>query len=238
MAKGQKNTIRLGGTISCGRLYLQNLNFSMPNGTKVVVQKRHIDNIDMEDFIARHKGRYYPVGLFCRPRCRVLDFPCGSGYAADILKEFGVIYEGRDLDLPTLEYASRIYGRPTAKFKRGDLCNPKLGSEKYDVVACIEGLEHIDKEYQDQLIGKLKEALKTGGTLIVSSPENPTGVSGPSLTNQWHKCELIKADFLSLLYSHFDCQDVELVTHKTILHTGEQETKQITCFYGFCHKQV
>lgn len=235
MAKNRKNIIRLGGTVSCGRLYLRDLEFTMPNGTRVVVQKTRKDDLGdlgMADLIARHKGRYSLVGLFCRPGHRVLDFPCGSGYAADILKEFGVIYEGRDLDPLTVEYASRIYGRPTAKFGPGDLCNPRLGNEKYGVIACIEGLEHIDKEYQGPLIGKLKEALKAGGTLIVSSPENQTGVSGPSLMNKWHKWELTKTDFLLLLYSHFNRQDVELITHKATLHTGERTT----CFYGICHK--
>ena len=232
MTKSRKDVIRLGGVVSCGRLYLQDLEFTMLDGSKVVVQKTRKDDIDMADLIARHKGRYSLVGLFCRPGFRILDFPCGSGYAADILKEFGIIYEGRELDPPTLEYASRIYGRPTAKFKSGDLCNPGLGNEKYDVIACIEGLEHIDKEYQGPLIEKLKKALKTGGSLIISSPESLTGVSGPSLKNQWHKWELTKADFLSLLYSHFDNQDVELVTHKATLHTGERTT----CFYGICHK--
>ena len=232
MAKNQKNVIKLGGTVSCGRLYLGDLEFNMPDGTRVEVQKTRKDDIDMADLIARHKGRYSLVGLFCRPGYRVLDFPCGSGYAADLLKEFDVIYEGRELDLPTVEYASRIYGRTTVKFMCGDLCDPRLSKEKYDVIACIEGLEHIDKEYQNSLIGKLKEALKAGGTLIVSSPENPTGISGPSLKNKWHKWELTRADFLSLLHSHFNRQDVELVTHKATLHTGERTT----CFYGICHK--
>ncbi len=226
------DVIRLGGEISCGRLYLRDLEFTMPDGTKIMVEKTRKDDINIADLIARHKGRYFLVGLFCRPGYKILDFPCGSGYAADILKEFGVIYEGRELDFPTLEYASRIYGRPGTKFTHDDLCDPNLESGKYNVMACIEGLEHIDQEYQSPLVRKLKEALKEGGTLIISSPENPTGISGPSLKNKWHKWELTKPDFLSLLYAHFYPNDVELVTHKATLHTGEQTT----CFYGICHK--
>lgn len=230
--KEKKDVVKLGGNIPCERLYLRDLEFTMPNGARVKVQKTNIENVDMADLIARHKGRYSLVGLFCQPRFRVLDFPCGSGYAANLLKEFGVIYEGMELDLQTIEYASRVYGGPTAKFIHGDLCYPQLGAEEYDVIACIEGLEHIDREYQSPLIAKLKDALKTGGTLIVSSPENPTGVSGPSLKNQWHKWELTREDFLSLLHFHFGGHGVELVTHRATLHTGERTT----CFYGTCHK--
>lgn len=232
MSANQKHTIRLGGTISCGRLYLQDLKFTMSDGTEVEVQKTRKDDVDMVDLVARHKSRYSLVGLFCRPGFKVLDFPCGSGYAADLLKEFGVVYEGRELDLPTVEYATRVYGGPNIRFTYGDLCKPKLRDEEYDTIACIEGLEHVDKEFQSPLIGKLKKALKTGGALIVSSPENSTGTSSPSLKNQWHKWELTKEDFLSLLHFHFGSQAVELVTHRATLHTGERTT----CFYGICRK--
>ena len=159
-----------------GRLYLQDLKFSMPTGEKVAVKATKIPNIDMDDLIARHKGRYYLVGLFCRPNFRILDFPCGSGYAAEILRPLGIKYEGIEIDPYTVEYARKLYGNDTAHFAIGDLRNPPKIRSRYDVIACIEGLEHIEMKYQDNLIASLKSALKSGGILVVSSPENPTGV--------------------------------------------------------------
>ncbi len=227
------DTILLGGTVSSGRLYLEDCAFILPDGRHVVISKTDVrGGANMPDLIARHKGRYSLLGLFSRPGGRLLDFPCGSGYAASLLKDFDVIYEGRDIDVPTLEYAKRIYGGDGAMFLSGDLCAPSLDVEQYDVIACIEGIEHIDTEFQSPLVAALYTALKTGGTLVVSSPESSSGVSGPSDTNKYHKHELTRQDFLSILHEYFEKQNVEVVSNIETLHTGVRTT----CLYGVCHK--
>ena len=222
-------TINLGGN-DTERLFLEDLEFDSADGEHVIVKKTSIPEIDMKDLVARHKGRYYLLGLHARPGRRVLDFPCGSGYAANILKEFDIVYHGMERDPLTIEYAKRVYDHKNATFAVGDLQNPNLPNNSFDIIGCIEGIEHIERQFQSPLIGAFKEALKPGGILIVSSPENPTGVSGPSVHNQWHKWELTKKDFSNLLREHFD--NVEMVTHKAVLSTGVLTT----CFYGICHK--
>lgn len=214
------------------RVYLEDLEFDMPSGERVVVKTLDLPNVDMPDLFARHKGRYYLVGLFCRPEQRILDFPCGSGYATEVLRPLGVMYEGLEIDAPTIEYARRMYGSDWAQFNIGDLRQPELASERYDHIGCIEGLEHIEMEHQDRLIAALKSALKPGGVVVVSSPENPTGVSGMSVHNQYHLGELTRTDFLALLHRHFPVEQVELVTYKARISTGPMTT----CFYGICHK--
>jgi len=228
------NVINRGGS-DPERLYLQDMQFAMPDGVIVVVKATNIKDVDMPDLVARHKARYYQVGLFCRPKNIVLDFPCGSGYAAEVLRPLGVNYEGLELDSFTVGYAHWLYGygSVTTKFADGDLRYPHMEKEWYDVIGCIEGLEHIDMEFQDPLIAAFKEALKPGGVLVVSSPENPTGVSGKSAHNQYHLGELTRADFLALLHRHFPSDSVELVTHRAVLSTDVLTT----CFYGICHKQ-
>lgn len=161
----------------------------------------------------------------------VLDFPCGSGYGSVVLKDLGVIYEGKEIDLPTLEYAKRVYGE-NGKFSYGDLCAPDLEDNHYDIINCIEGIEHIDQEFQAPLVKAFFKALKSGGTLVISSPEAPNGISGPSATNMWHKWEMTKKDFLELLYTSFSPDEVELVTRKWTLPSGEVTNH----FYCVCHK--
>jgi 2-polyprenyl-3-methyl-5-hydroxy-6-metoxy-1,4-benzoquinol methylase len=226
-------TIILGGNKAGDeeRLYMRDAVFTMPTGEKVQITRSNVVGLDMGDIFARHQGRYYQVGLFCRPGQRILDFPCGSGYASDIFAPFGVRYEGKDVDPTTVEYARTVY--KGAQFSFGDLKNPQLEKEAYEVIGCIEGLEHIEMEYQDQLIATLCSALKPGGVLVVSSPENKSGISGQSPDNKWHLGELTKADFVSLLQRHFPADKVELVTHSAVLSTG----KLTNCFYGICHKQ-
>lgn len=230
-------TIQRGGA-DTERLYLQDLEFSLETGETVNVKKSYFPGIDMADLIARHKGRYGLLGLFCRPRSNVLDFPCGSGYAAEFLtREFGVKqYTGLDRDPVTVEYAWRVYGGERIRFAQVNLCSPSIGEligkGAHDVIGCIEGLEHIEQKYQGPLIAAFAAGLKSGGTLVVSSPENPTGVSGRSTHNKDHLWELTREDFLALLWDYFPRKNVELVTHKAVISTGVLTT----CFYGICHK--
>ncbi len=214
------------------RLYLKDLEFDLPDGTHVKITKTDITSVDMKDLIARHKGRYSLLGLYCRPNDYVLDFPCGSGYATEILAPFGVMYEGKDHDPITVEYAKHVYGSQTASFSVGDLTDPQLHPVRYNVIGCIEGIEHIESKHQKLIIEAFFNALKPGGTLIISSPENPTGESGPSMHNPYHKHELTRHDFLTLLTNQFGTENVELITQKATLSTGVLTT----CFYGVCHK--
>jgi len=229
----KKNKILYLGGKDVERLYLRNVRFKMADGRDAFVTKTDIPGADMGDVIARHKGRYALLALFSRPGYNLLDFPCGSGYAADFLKEFGVKYNGKEVNRATIEYANRIYGGKDTLFDVGDLRSPKLGLNLYDVIGCIEGLEHIDKKYQSPLISSFYKALKPSGTLIVSTPETESGVSGRSVLSPYHKWELNKNDFLALLYKHFGSQNVELVTFRATMSTGILTT----CFFGICHKK-
>jgi SAM-dependent methyltransferase len=229
-----KPTIHRGGAQLA--LYLRDDEFDMPDGSHVSVRISDIPSASagMEDVIARHKARYGLVSLFCRPGKHVLDFPCGSGYSTQLLHCFGVTYEGRDIDEPTVEFARRQYGSERVRFNVGDLCQPTVGSATYDVVACIEGLEHIDAQYQAPLIQSLHYSLRPGGTLVVSSPE-AVGKSGPSATNPEHKWELSGVDFVQLLTNQFGPQHVEIVSQRNIvLSTGVSTT----CLYGVCHREA
>jgi 2-polyprenyl-3-methyl-5-hydroxy-6-metoxy-1,4-benzoquinol methylase len=228
-------TIHRGGA-NTERLYLTPLGFTMPDGTLVKVEKSDIPGIDMDDLIARHIGRYGLVALYCRPGHEVLDFPCGSGYAAEFLKRFNVDYTGIEYDEPTVAYAQMLYGadkviRP-AQFFKGDLTTPHLPDDGFDVIANIEGLEHIESEFQLHLIASFKQALKPGGVLIVSSPENPTGKSGKSEHNPDHLWELSKEDFRALLEGVFGPEHVQLISYEAKLSTGVTTT----CWYGICRK--
>ncbi len=227
-----KKLLSLGGT-DIERLYLHDCRFKMSDGTKVLVKKTLIHGKDMADLIARHKSRYALVALFSRPGYHILDFPCGSGYASEFLKDFGIIYEGKDNYAPTIIYAKNVYGNKKTIFGFGDLCAPELEPEYYDTIGCVEGLEHIDREFQQPLIAAFYKALKPGGTLIISSPESDSGVSGPSVSNPFHKWELSRKDFLALLGTQFKPEDIDIAVYKSVLSDGPKIRQ---CFFGICHK--
>jgi len=222
-------TIILGAD-NTERLFLKPARF-IKNNTLVKVIPTQIEPVSqMSELIARHKARYYLVCLFLRPKYKILDFPCGSGYGAEIMKDFDIYYEGFDKCAYTIEYANRNYGNKRTVFKVNDLCNPKL-TNKYNIIACIEGLEHIEKKYQTKLIETFYNALLPNGVLIISSPQNTKDISGKSEDNPYHLWELSRKDFIDLLHSQFS--DVELITLKEKLHNQ----KLTTCFYGICRKE-
>lgn len=214
------------------RIYFKSVEFEL--GSQLVrVTRSKIQDIDMNDLFARHMARYYQVGLFCRPGYRVLDFPCGSGYGSEILSPFMVEYEGLEFDLSTIVYARKAYASSSVKFDHGDLRDPRVAYEAYNVIACIEGLEHIAMQHHNHLLATLQAALKPGGVLVISSPENPSGRSGQSGHNPHHRGELTKKDFVALLHRHFPSNQVELVTNRARLSSRVTTT----CFYGICHKE-
>ena len=196
------------------RLYLD----SMP---ELGIERTNMPN--MTELVARHKARYYLVGFFCRPGMRVLDFPCGSGYASEILGPLGVEYEGKDLDLTTISYCRAKY---SGVFSVGDLMNPELVESFYDVVACIDGLEHIEKSYQENLLRAFHWTMKPDGILIVSTPEK----KGETV-NPYHKHELTNLEFRGLLGSVFS--NYQILRVEDTLHNGTKTNLMM----GVCRKK-
>lgn len=74
----KKGIIQLGGTISSGRLYLEDLNFTMPDGQEVEIKKTDVPGIDMADLVARHKARYGLLALFIAPAIKSWIFRAGA----------------------------------------------------------------------------------------------------------------------------------------------------------------
>jgi len=206
------------------RLYLYDAEF-IYNGTNVQVKKTAMPNL--REIVARHKARYHLGAFLCRPGMKVLDFPCGSGYGYEILPK-SVFYEGKDIDEVTIEYCNRLFQN---KFSVGDLRNPSLEYCSYDLIMCIEGLEHIEREHQSTLINAFYDALDKGGKLLITTPE---GNSEPSRTNHYHLCELAEGDFYRVLSKIFGDGNVQIIRLSDVLHNGERKT----CLYGIAEKEA
>lgn len=215
------------------RLYLKDLQFVDSRGSEVHVTASTFVGANMGDVLARHLARYYFASGFSRPGFHVLDFPCGSGYGAHVFAPFKVQYTGLDRDPTTVEYARRIYGTSVARFDVGDLTCPVLPADAYDLIACLEGLEHILPAHQPTLVGALFAALRSGGMLVISTPQAEH--SGTSTHNPHHLGELTRVDFVALLSQHFTGPDIELVTQRNvILSTGAKTTNLL----AICHKSL
>lgn len=96
------------------------------------------------------------------PRGRLLDVPAGHGALSVRLRDLGFDVHGCDL-------YPEIFSVQDVEIKSGNL-DGRLPYEDaaFDVVACIEGLEHI--ENPANAIREFGRLLKSGGTLVVSVP--------------------------------------------------------------------
>ena len=208
-------------TNSGERLFLEDSSL-FSDGQRVDFNKTNLPNVDMEDLIVRHKARYGLVSLFCRTGLKVLDFPCGSGYASKILSEYRVDYFGADIDKRTIDYAIYNY-LGYGYFFIMNLKDIDI-NKKFDIIACIEGIEHIERKHQSKVIKKLYKLLNPEGVLIISSPEKNEN------KNKYHLGEMKKQEFINLL--HGRNWKVEIITQRNKLSTGEISN----CFYGVCKK--
>lgn len=114
--------------------------------------------------------KYYPVYLakkkYILTKClelnhkgmKFLDAGCGEGVIVDELNGSGVNIIGLDMN-----YHSKLV-------KRGDITKMPFKNNSFDVILCLDVLEHLDYITQKKALLEIKRVLKKGGTAIFSIP--------------------------------------------------------------------
>ena len=153
--------------------------------------------------VALHLKRYE----FALPWCRgaeVLDAGCGVGYGSAFLSEAAERVVGVDRDEPAIAYARARYGGPNVEFQVGDVAALDLPDTSFDAVCAFETIEHLDDA--GAFVGEVARVLRPGGVFLVSTPRADETTTTPA--NPFHRVELSRADFESLLRRFFG--EVEL----------------------------
>lgn len=89
----------------------------------------------------------------------VYDYGCGRGPFVHALRYFNVSATGYDINNTAINN--------TIGLAKG--CTSTIpSSTEFDVVLCIDVLEHVKPEEEESVTKHLHAALKTGGTLIIS----------------------------------------------------------------------
>jgi SAM-dependent methyltransferase len=107
------------------------------------------------------------AGLGLRPGMRVLDAGCGTGEAMnwllDEVKPTGSV-SGIDLSVAHVE-AARLRAAPEIEVVAGDLLNAPLASASFDLVWCINTINHL----HDPILGvnRLASLLRPGGRIVL-----------------------------------------------------------------------
>jgi 2-polyprenyl-3-methyl-5-hydroxy-6-metoxy-1,4-benzoquinol methylase len=98
---------------------------------------------------------------------KILDVGCAQGTLALLLAERGHDVVALDLRPGFLDYAQTRYTHGQIRFVAGNILECAL-DESFDLVFANQIIEHL--VYPERLVGRLKDLLKAGGKLVVTTP--------------------------------------------------------------------
>lgn len=106
-----------------------------------------------------------------------LDVGCGDGRLVDTLsrrfpdrKVVGLDYSDRAVSL------ARVLA-PHGEFVAGDVTNPDLLGAQFDIMTCVETIEHIEPAFLPDFVAGMRQHLRTDAPLIVTVPSTNAEVS-------------------------------------------------------------
>lgn len=124
----------------------------------------------LENIRADHRARYEFAATLVPENAKVLDLACGVGYGAKILSDRSPVAHvlAADIDEGAITYAMKHYQTPKVQFQHGDALKLELPSQHFDVAISFETIEHLTDA--PLFLSRLREALRPGGMLICSVP--------------------------------------------------------------------
>ena len=132
---------------------------------------------------------------------KVLDIACGVGYGSFLMAKDANEVIGVDISEEAIEAANIKYKHPNLIFKTGSTDDIPVGDNYFDIVVSFETIEHHDRH--DEMLSEIKRVLKSGGLLIISSPDKLNYSDVRNYKNPFHKKELYEDEFKNLLNKYF-----------------------------------
>ena len=168
---------------------------------------------DDHQVIYEHYHRYAFALRFVDGK-RVLDLASGEGYGCVLLAGNAASVIGLELDQTTVEHARRRYASNRVTFEVGSIEDPRAlaGCEPFDVIACFEAIEHVER--QDQVLSLVRDRLAPGGVFLCSTPDVQVYTHDHGNENPFHVHELDEKGFRALLAKNF--RHVELLKQNVV----------------------
>jgi len=164
------------------------------------MQERYVPGSWSNLAMYEHIPRYSFARSFCKGR-DVLDFGCGTGYGSQILADVAVKVTGLDIDQDAIKWATSTHRKGNLSYIRSENLGSELDDNSFDVITCFEMIEHVDIETQKICLLQFKRLLRTGGKLLISTP-NPE-VTAEYAENPYHIHEMTYDEFKSFLGVEF-----------------------------------
>jgi SAM-dependent methyltransferase len=132
----------------------------------------------------------------------VLDVPCGMGWGTSLIKGARSIV-GIDVDLASIEEAARRYSKH-ARFIQGDMASLNFPNDSFDLVACLEGIEHVSVQVGGRFLSETARVLRSKGLLLLTSPYCSNGRHSG---NPYHVHEYQPEELRGILSTDFSIED-------------------------------
>lgn len=97
---------------------------------------------------------------------KILDLGCGAGYDSKIMSKFGARMVGIDLSEKLIKIAKEEV--TNCKFFVGDITDKMTSLGKFDGVACLATIIHINIQQMKQTMQNISDVIKKGGLLLLS----------------------------------------------------------------------
>lgn len=152
------------------------------------------------EVMLEHLHRYALAIEICKNK-KVLDIACGEGYGANLLSLVASEVIGIDVDSTTINNAKRKYFAQNISFQKGSILEIPVNNDYFDIIVSFETLEHVSDH--EKTISELKRVLHPDGILLISTPDKLSYSEKTGNRNIFHKKELYKTEFMSLLKAYF-----------------------------------
>ncbi len=182
------------------------------------------DRVRMLSSLAR-----YSFALRYAAGRRVLDVGCGARKGPWLLAQRAKSAIGFDITPEALHYCQEQWPSPNAYYVAGDAAHLPFSDEAFETVTAFEVLEHLFD--QAGLMRELRRVLKTGGTLVLSTPNRPIASPNGVLSNPDHVKEFDLAElkeFLVSFFSRFEIYGQSYSSAVTCAHKVEKESYALT----------
>jgi ubiquinone/menaquinone biosynthesis C-methylase UbiE len=172
-------------------------------GERMVTDYSHYGGIE-------HIHRYSVVGGLVTDQMEIVDVACGEGYGTSLLSGKCKKITGIDISESTIRHARQKYTKNNIEFICASALNIPLQDNSVDMVVSFETIEHLEEH--EKLISEFKRILKTGGLLVISTPDKR--YIKEEIPNPYHIRELDLNEFSCLLKGEF--RNVRFIFQKEI----------------------
>ncbi len=140
---------------------------------------------------------------------RVLDVPCGTGWGTSLLTGCASV-AALDVDVPSVHYGAQHFRG--ISFIAGDMRALPFADHRFDVVVCLEGIEHVLRSTAAAFLAEARRVMDPAGTFIATVPLLRNGKHSG---NPYHSYEFEEAEIRSLLEQHFVLDECECIDDET-----------------------